>query len=300
MSVSRCRFIRVQVWPIAAQSAAQGNLKSYLFILLQELTMTEAPQTLSVERVARTEWITFQRTDQLNAMSMQMLREMADALEAAIADDAIRAIVLTGSGRAFCAGADLKEVAGARHEPGESDLLDLVEHTFGLMRHGPKPVIAAVNGLAMAGGLEMVMACDLVFAAESAQIGDAHSNFGVFPGAGGAAILPRRIGLNRAKYLLFSGENVSAREMMEWGLVNKVVADAQLRETVQAFTDKLTDKSPAVLRRMKAVANRSMNVDEPAALAEEMLNLRAHMRSWDMREGLTAFNEKRKPQFRGY
>ena len=262
--------------------------------------MTEAPPTLSVERMSRTEWITLQRTDQMNAMSMQMLHEMTTALENAMSDDAVRAIVLTGSGRAFCAGADLKEVAGANHEPGQPDLLDLVDHTFGLMRDGPKPVIAAVNGLAMAGGLEMVMACDLVFAAESAKLGDAHSNFGVFPGAGGAAILPRRIGLNRAKYLLFSGENVSAQDMMDWGLVNKVVPDAELHDAVQAFTDKLADKSPAVLRRMKTVANRSLDVDEAAALSEEMLNLRAHMRSWDMREGLTAFNEKRKPQFRGY
>ncbi|WP_236630528.1 MULTISPECIES: enoyl-CoA hydratase/isomerase family protein [unclassified Sulfitobacter] len=266
----------------------------------QELNMSEAEQTLFVERVDRTEWISFQRTEQLNAMSTQMLREMAAALESALADDGVRTIVLTGSGRAFCAGADLKEVAGAKHAPGEPDLLDLVDHTFGLMRHGPKPVIAAVNGLAMAGGLEMVMACDLVFAAESAQLGDAHSNFGVFPGAGGAAILPRRIGLNRAKYLLFSGENVSARDMMDWGLVNKVVADEDLRDAVQVFTNKLADKSPAVLRRMKAVANRSLDVDETAALSEEMLNLRAHMRSWDMHEGLSAFNEKRKPQFRGY
>ncbi|WP_240620826.1 enoyl-CoA hydratase/isomerase family protein [Pseudooceanicola lipolyticus] len=266
----------------------------------QELSMSEAKQTLFVERVAKTEWITFQRTEQLNAMSTQMLREMAAALESALADDGVRTIVLTGSGRAFCAGADLKEVAGAKHAPGEPDLLDLVDHTFGLMRHGPKPVIAAVNGLAMAGGLEMVMACDLVFAAESAQLGDAHSNFGVFPGAGGAAILPRRIGLNRAKYLLFSGENVSARDMMDWGLVNKVIADEDLRQAVQAFTDRLAEKSPAVLRRMKTVSNRSLDVDETAALSEEMLNLRAHMRSWDMHEGLSAFNEKRKPQFRGY
>ncbi|MDV4146391.1 enoyl-CoA hydratase/isomerase family protein [Shimia sp. FJ5] len=266
----------------------------------QELSMSEAKQTLFVERVEKTEWITFQRTEQLNAMSTQMLREMAAALESALADDGVRTIVLTGSGRAFCAGADLKEVAGAKHAPGEPDLLDLVDHTFGLMRHGPKPVIAAVNGLAMAGGLEMVMACDLVFAAESAQLGDAHSNFGVFPGAGGAAILPRRIGLNRAKYLLFSGENVSARDMMDWGLVNKVVADEDLRQAVQVFTDRLAEKSPAVLRRMKTVANRSLDVDETAALSEEMLNLRAHMRSWDMHEGLSAFNEKRKPQFRGY
>jgi enoyl-CoA hydratase/carnithine racemase len=294
------RFSRVRVPSIATRSVGKSKPKLKIIIVLQEVTMTEAPKTLSVERVAGTEWITFQRTDQLNAMSMQMLREMADALETAIADNAIRAIVLTGSGRAFCAGADLKEVAGARHEPGEPDLLDLVEHTFGLMRHGPKPVIAAVNGLAMAGGLEMVMACDLVFAAESAQLGDAHSNFGVFPGAGGAAILPRRVGLNRAKYLLFSGENISAQDMMDWGLENKVVPDAELRDAVQAFTDRLAYKSPAVLRRMKAVANRSLNVDETAALAEEMLNLRAHMRSWDMREGLAAFSEKRKPRFRGY
>ena len=262
--------------------------------------MTDSVPTLTLERVARTQWITFRRTDQLNALSMQMLREMTAALEAAIADEEVRAIVLTGAGRAFCAGADLKEVAGATHEPGEPDLLDLVDRAFGLMRHGPKPVIAAVNGLAMAGGLEMVMACDLVFAAESAQLGDAHSNFGVFPGAGGAAILPRRIGLNRAKYLLFSGENVSARVMMDWGLVNTVVPDDALRAEVQAFTDRLSDKSPAVLRRMKAVANRALDLDERAALAEEMLNLKAHMRSWDMREGLAAFVEKRKPQFRGY
>ena len=120
----------------------------------------------------------------------------------------------------------------------------------------------------MAGGLEMVMACDLVFAAESAQLGDAHSNFGVFPGAGGAAILPRRIGLNRAKYLLFSGEHVSAREMMDWGLVNTVVPDAELHDAVQAFTDKLADKSPAVLRRMKA--NESATMASGARWTEAM------------------------------
>lgn len=261
---------------------------------------TEDHKTLSVERVGRTLWIIFRRSEQMNAMSMQMADEMAETLAEAMADDQVRALVLTGSGRAFCAGADLKEVAEAELKPGEPDLIDRVGHAFGLIRSSPKPVIAAVNGLTLAGGLEMVLACDLVFAAESAKLGDAHSNFGVFPGAGGAAILPRRIGLNRAKYLLFSGEQVSARQMMDWGLVNAVMPDDALRDTVQAFTDRLSDKSPAVLRRMKAVANRAMNVDEPAALAEEMLNLRAHMRSWDFREGLAAFAEKREPEFRGY
>jgi len=137
-------------------------------------------------------------------------------------------------------------------------------------------------------------------AAESARLGDAHANFGVFPGAGGAAILPRRIGLNRAKFLLFSGEQVSAREMMQMGLVNEVVPDEALREHVAAFVTKIADKSPVVLRRMKEVANHAMDQSERAALIEEQLNLREHMRSYDIQEGLTAFREKRKPVFRGY
>jgi len=257
-------------------------------------------KNISVERVAQTEWITLQRTKQLNALSTALLNEMKTVVTAAMDDDGVRAIAITGSGRAFCAGADLKEVAGANPAPGEKDMLEIVDSVFGALRHGPKPVIAVVNGLAMAGGLELVMACDLVFAAESAQMGDAHSNFGVFPGAGGAAVLPKRIGLNRAKYLLFSGENASAREMMEFGLVNKVVPDDELRQAVQDFTDKLSDKSPAVLRRMKSVANRSMDIDLKSALAEELLNLREHLRSWDLHEGLSAFAEKRKPKFRGY
>ena len=262
--------------------------------------MSDTFTNISVERVAQTEWITLQRTRQMNALSMALLDEMETAVTAAMADDDVRVIAITGSGRAFCAGADLKEVAGFTPEPGERDLLDRVEGTFGAMRDGPKPVIAVVNGLTLAGGLEMVMACDLVFAAQSAQMGDAHSNFGVFPGAGGAAILPNRIGLNRAKYLLFSGENATAQEMMEYGLVNRVLPDAELRQAVQDYADKLSDKSPAVLRRMKDVANRSMDVDLKSALADEMLNLRAHLRSWDIKEGLSAFVEKRKPKFRGY
>ena len=262
--------------------------------------MTKAYESISVERVAQTEWITFQRTKQMNALSSQMLDETASALDVAMNDDAVRVVAITGSGRAFCAGADLKEVAGTTIAPGERNMLDRVDSVFGTMRNGPKPVIAVVNGLAMAGGLELVMACDLVFAAQSAKMGDAHSNFGVFPGAGGAAILPNRIGLNRAKDLLFSGENVTSQQMMDWGLVNRVVADDDLRGAVQTYADKLSDKSPAVLRRMKTMANRAMNTDEQSALAEEMLHLLSHMRSWDMQEGLSAFAEKRKPKFRGY
>lgn len=256
--------------------------------------------TIEVDRDGATIWITLNRSDQLNAISIAMLRDLSRALTEAAEDDKVRVIALTGTGRAFCAGADLKEVAEADPKPGEEDLLDIVGDVFGRLRNFPKPVLAAVNGIALAGGLELILTCDIVFAAESAKLGDAHSNFGVFPGGGGAAILPGRVGLNRAKYLLFSGDAVSAAEMKEFGLVNEVVPDSALRKTVQGFAEKLAKKSPAVLRRMKVVANSSVDNTTQAALTDEMLHLRTHMRSYDMHEGLTAFREKREPDFKGY
>lgn len=260
------------------------------------------PSSIVYELRGAGAWIRLNRPDALNALSFGLMREFGDALAKARADDAVRALVVTGTGRAFCAGADLKQVAGmaANANPGDPDFLDLVRQVFAELRAFPKPVIAAVNGIALAGGMELVMACDLVFAAESARLGDAHSNFGVFPGAGGAAVMPRRIGLNRAKWLLFTGEHVSAREMMEIGLVNRVVADGELDTAVGALVDKLVQKSPAVLRRMKEVANRSLDLSLDAALTDELLNLRDHARSYDMAEGLAAFSEKRKPAFKGY
>jgi enoyl-CoA hydratase/carnithine racemase len=247
-------------------------------------------------------WITLNRPEALNSLSFGLMRELGTVLAAARDDASVRALAITGAGRAFCAGADLKEVAEMEKlsKPGDPDFLDVVRSVFRQLRDFPKPVIAAVNGLALAGGMELVLACDLVFAAETAKLGDAHANFGVFPGAGGAAVMPRRIGLNRAKYLLFSGEHASAREMMEAGLVNRVVPDAELVASVDAFIGKLATKSPAVLRRMKEVANRSLELGHEAALTDEMLTLRDHQRSYDMNEGLAAFREKRKPVFKGY
>lgn len=184
--------------------------------------------------------------------------------------------------------------------PGIKDFLDRCDDVYGLLRRLPKPVIAAINGITAAGGLELAMCCDIIFAAESAKIGDAHSNFGVFPGAGGAAVLPKRVGLNRAKYLLFSGDYLSAAELERFGLVNRVVPDGDLLGEVEIFAAKLAAKSPLVLRRMKEVANSSLDQSQDAALRHEMLNLRQHTRSYDLEEGLKAFAEKRKPEFKGY
>lgn len=243
-------------------------------------------------------WMTMDRPAAMNSLNREMAAAMTAQLKAWRDDPQVRAVVLTGNGRAFCAGADLKEVA----EPpvtGEPDFLDVVVGFVDTLRAFPKPVIAAVNGLALAGGLETVMACDLVLAAESAKLGDAHSNFGVFPGAGGAAVLPRKVPANVARWLLFTGATFTAAQMERYGLVNEVVPDAELLARAQAVAELLATKSPLVLARMKRVVAEAADKSLADALRHELLELRNHQRSHDMKEGLTAFAEKRQPVFKG-
>ena len=154
--------------------------------------------------------LTLNRPKAMNAMNMALVAELDRRLAQIAVDDAIRVLVVAGTGPAFCAGADLKEVlASQKAEPREADFLDRADATLACLRNFPKPVIAALNGVTMAGGLEMAMCADIVIAAESAVIGDAHANFGVYPGAGGAAVLPRIIPQNVAMYLLLTGKTLS-------------------------------------------------------------------------------------------
>lgn len=244
-------------------------------------------------------WITLARPEAMNALSQDMVEAMTRTLVEWQHDAAVRVVVVTGTGRAFCAGADLKRARNAL-APGEKDFLDIITIFFDLLRGYPKPAIAAVNGIALAGGLETVMACDFVIAARSARLGDGHSNFGVFPGGGGAAILPRKIPVNIAKYLLFTGDSLSADDMKTYGLVSEVVPDDELVTRTQVIAEKLAKKSPTVLTRMKRVANEAADKSAADALRHEVLELRSHQRSYDIQEGLRAFAEKREPQFKGY
>jgi len=258
-------------------------------------------QHILYEKRDQAVWLYLNRAKEMNSLSTIMLNEITEALAHAETDADIRVVVLTARGRAFCAGADLKELLeGFGQRMMGPDYLEKARVAIDRLRHFPKPVIAALNGTTLAGGLELAMACDIVIAAESARIGDAHSNFGVFPGGGGAAILPRKIGLNRAKYLLFTGDSVTAAEMKAYGLVHQVVPDEELEKTAGELAQKIAAKSPLGLRLMKQVAQQSPDQTEEAALREEFLTLRQYTRSYDVEEGLKAFREKRKPEFKGY
>jgi len=253
------------------------------------------------EQRGNTAWLTINRPKAMNSINLAAIARFEKLLPEIAANDDIRVLVLTGTGPAFCAGADLKEVLASRDlPPGEADFLDRIcENVMNPLRDFPKPVIAALNGITMAGGLELAMCCDIVLASEQAQIGDAHANFGVYPGAGGAAVLPRLIPPNVAKYLLFTGKTLSAHEMQGYGLVNEVVSAEELQNAANALAELIASKSPIALRRMKAVANATMDKSRDAALEHEQVMLRKHERSYDMNEGLSAFSEKRAPEFKG-
>ncbi len=246
-------------------------------------------------------WITLHRPDALNAITPDVVKGVSDALDRAEHDPAIKAVVLTGTGRAFCAGADLKFVR-CESQGNEAAVSRFLNSVLGLMariENFPRPVIAAVNGLALAGGLELVLCCDLVIAARSAKLGDAHANFGLLPGGGGSVRLPRKIGPTRAKYLLYTGDFVPAEDLLACGLVNEVVDDADLAAATERLIAKLAAKSSLVLRRMKALVADGLEQPSDVALRQELLVSEVHAFSHDMKEGLAAFEEKRKPNFIG-
>jgi enoyl-CoA hydratase/carnithine racemase len=254
------------------------------------------------EKRGSTGWLALDRPDDMNALDPATVGGVSDALAAAAEDKQVRALVLTGTGRAFCAGADLKFIKSALKEGVKQEMvpfLDRFSQMCDRLENFPQPTIAAVNGLALAGGLELLLCCDLVIAADSARIGDAHANFGLIPGGGSSARLPRKIGPTRAKYLLFTGEFVPAADLVEAGLVNEVVPDAELESAATALAEKLAGKSPLSLRRVKTLVNDGWDQPLNAALRAELEAFMAHGESSDMREGLAAFVEKRTPEYTG-
>lgn len=247
-------------------------------------------------------WLTINRPHAMNALSRETVIEI-DRIVSELADrDDVHALVFRGAGKAFCAGGDLKyfkETVGSGDMNKFRNYLNLCQDMYRRVETFPRPTIAMVNGVAVAGGLELILSCDMVVAARSAKIGDGHANFGIIPGGGGAIRLPRKMPMALAKRLLFTGNLFSADELARWGLVNEVVPDEQLEETVRTLVGQVTKNSPLGLRVIKQLVNDGFEQPLDTALRLEVVAWESYGRSEDIREGLQAFDEKRKPVFKG-
>ncbi len=249
--------------------------------------------------------ITMNRPAKLNAYSETMVHEMLAAFADARDDDNIRVVILTATGRGFCSGGDISRdfqyPARYRGHKLES-MLEMRENMHALIRflhRFDKPVIAAINGAAVAGGLTLALACDFRIAAESARLGDTSLKFALIPDEGGAYFFPRAMGMDRALKMSMLSEIYPARQAMELGLVTEVVPDEQLMTSARAFADRLAEGPPIAIRLTKRMMykQRTMELDnalEDAAMATLVSNY-----TDDVKEGTAAFHEKRKPRFQG-
>jgi enoyl-CoA hydratase/carnithine racemase len=257
------------------------------------------------EKDGHTALITLNRPAKRNAYSETMVHEILEALADARDDDGIRVVILTGAGKGFCAGGDISRdfqyPARYRGHRLES-MLEMRENMHVLIRfldRFDKPVIAAINGAAVAGGLTLALACDLRIAAESAKIGDTSLKFGLIPDEGGAYYFPRFMGLDRALKMSLLSEVYTARQALELGLVTEVVADEELMARARELGLRLAEGPPIAIRMTKRMMHkqRSMQLDhalEDAAMATLVTNY-----TEDVKEGTAAFHEKRKPMFKG-
>jgi enoyl-CoA hydratase len=245
--------------------------------------------------------ITLNDAKKLNALNLTMQREFLDVLRDGRDNENTKVVVITGAGeKAFCVGADIEVFAGISSIRGYRLMRDIGYEIHRLMEIMEKPLIAAVNGYCLAGGLEVALACDFIFAAEQAQFGTPEINIGIIPGWGGCVRLARAIGSRRAKEWIMTGKRFSANEAENLGLVNRVFPRDKLMSGVLEFATELAAKSPNAVKMAKMVVNLSLEAgDMDSALAIERGAISTLFGTQDCAEGVAAFLEKRSPQFKG-
>ncbi|WP_369389998.1 enoyl-CoA hydratase/isomerase family protein [Streptomyces sp. CG1] len=257
-------------------------------------------------------YLTLNRPDALNALTPPLRDDLIHRLTEASADPDVRAVVLTGTGRGFCAGADLRTGAGSgsssgAHADAGARLPGDVARTIRLgaqrliaaVLDCEKPVLAAVNGTAAGLGAHLAFACDLILAAESARFIEVFVRRGLVPDAGGAYLLPRLLGPHRAKELMFFGDALPAPDAERLGLINRAVPDDELQKTAHAWATRLASAPTRALALTKHLVNTSLETDRATAFAAEAWAQEINMPTEDAREGLRAFVERREPEFRG-
>jgi len=243
--------------------------------------------------------ITINRPKSLNALNTEVLNEIFHAVESVAANESIRVLILTGSGeKAFVAGADITELAELN--PLAAKFFVANGHkTMAALQNLPIPVIAAVNGFALGGGLELALSCDFIYASENAKFGLPEITLGLIPGFGGTQRLSRIIGKNMAKEMIFTGKMISAQEASEIGFVNQVVPAEELMESVQKTALSIASRGKISLNLAKQTINRGLDVDLQTGCQMEIDAFALCVASEDAQEGTRAFLEKRKPDFKG-
>ena len=242
--------------------------------------------------------VTLSRPEAANALNTQMGEELLALWTSLAADPAIRVSVLTGAGRFFCAGADLKERDGMSDQAW-SDQHVMFEAMIRAQLSCPFPIIAAVNGAAMGGGAEMALACDFAWAADTARMGLPEAGLGIIPGLGGTQFVTRAVGERRAAELLMSGLPISAAEAMDFGLVNRVVPAGDLLDQVLERASVIASKAPLSVKALKAVVRGGAALPLDQAMELELSEYNRLFRTADRREGVAAFNQKRAAVFTG-
>ena len=257
-----------------------------------------AYKNIIVEKKDGVSTIKINRPKVLNALNLETIVELSDAVKELEKDEKTKVAILTGEGKAFIAGADISQMA---------DMTPLEAKTFSDKGHcllsriekSRLPFIAAVNGFALGGGCETLMACDIVIASKNAKLGQPEINLGISPGFGGTQRLPRLVGRMKAKELLLTGRNINAEEAYNIGLVNMVVDDDKLLDTVGDIAGKIASKSSVQTNFIKALVNKGMDVDLHTANSLEVSYFSSSFSTHDQKEGMKAFLEKRKANFKG-
>lgn len=263
--------------------------------------MTNQLETLIVERAEGVVTVTMNRPARKNAANGTMWRELLTVFEDVAADRNDRVMVLTGAGGAFCSGADLGDPGDVAGRPGDPHLVQMrALGDVALRLHRiPKPTIAKVGGVAAGAGMSMALGCDLVVAAESARFSQIFSRRGLSIDFGASWLLPRFVGLHRAKELAFFADILSAHEAAEFGLVNRVVPDGELDGFVDGWASRLASGPPLALSMTKTMLNNSVNISMDQALEEETRSQSVNFSTADTAEAIAAFVHKRDPQFQG-
>lgn len=263
-----------------------------------EALQSEEAVRLDVDRGIAT--LTLNRPHSLNALSHEVMSALAQRLAALSAMPELRVVVLTGRGRAFCAGGDLLEFEQALRNGG-GQLIELLRNNQEVIQRLedlPVPLIGAVNGVAVAGGLELLLCCDLLVAAEGARLGDGHARYGIVPAGGATVRLRERLAPAHAAQLFYTAELVDAATAQRWGLVNDVVAPDHLQERAVALAREISARSPEVLRHVKALSHpRTSSAGRAQRLQAELEHFAAHLNGTDLQRGLAAFRGKHDPHF---